>query len=81
MDLDRAAALCVDITYSSYKERCICSLSEQSAAVQKRRNETSNIDPKNETETEEFLVIEQNCRTERNTMHFKADSRLQLYEY
>ena len=55
MDLDRAAPLCVDITYSSYKERCICSQSEQSAAVQKRRNETS-IDPENETETEEFLV-------------------------
>ena len=47
--------------------------------MQKRRNETS-IDPENETETEEFLVMEQNCRTERNTMHFKADSRLQLYE-
>ena len=66
MDLDRAAPLCVDITYSSYKERCICSQSEQSAAVQKRRNETS-IDPENETETEEFRPGEQNCRTERNT--------------
>ena len=25
--------------------------------MQKRRNETSNIDPKNETETEEFFLV------------------------